>query len=315
MQRFTHTKAIISGLVLLVAFVFTTQVEAKRPVKKAAKKAKVEDVKTAYKGHKSKKDVSIWDKDETLVPLEDQVAIRHRYELRKKRIELGVATGITMNRAYMNAFMIGARAQFHFNDYLALGTEWQFGLNYQSPLTNELSDTYKAKNDDADDYADREDFDYKISKLSRLKAVGDVRLSFTPFSGKMGVFSALFMGYDLYVFGGVAFGLTGNDIEDPEHTDKTNEAFNVGLAWGFGIHVFLNNYIALGLEFKDLMFMDNETGEDVTLGRKADEQESCANSGNVDCRLVNGDDRRFLSHFFFGLNLTFFLPKQPDIAF
>lgn len=270
--------------------------------------------KATAKSHKS----SVWDSDEALVPLEEQVAIRHRYELRKGRFEVGPSFGFALNRAFMNAVVLGLRAQYHINDYLSVGTEWTFGINFRSPLTNELDDTYK---DEPGTGNPQELFNTNVQKLSRLDVLGDIRLAFTPFSGKMGVFSALFLGYDLYVFGGVAFGKTSNDfsaggVGTPDgDVDATNEKFNVGFAWGLGLHVYVNHWISIGIEFKDLMFSDNETGQDLTRGRESDEQKRCTDSNGTECRLVNGDDRRFLNHFFFGLNVTFFLPLKPDIAF
>ncbi|PID38159.1 MAG: hypothetical protein CSB49_06995 [Proteobacteria bacterium] len=277
--------------------------------------------KTSSSGHSGSG--SIWDKDEAVVPIEDQVAIRHRYELRSGRFEVGLATAFTLNRAFMNAILIGLRAQYHINDYLSVGTEWNFGINFRTPLTNELDDTYDEKT-----RPDQKTFDRNVKKLSRLDLIGDVRLNFTPFSGKMGVFSALFIGYDFYVFAGMAFGKTSNDNEEGpitgpngvvvEDVDATNEAFNLGFAWGLGLHIYINNWISVGLEFKDLMFNDNETGQDVTRGREDNEQKLCEATKKGPeqvCRLTNSDDRRFLNHFFFGFNVTFFFPMQPEIAF
>jgi len=257
---------------------------------------------------------SIWDKDEAIVPLEDQVAIRHRYELRKGRFEVGPAIAFTLNRAFMNAVLFGLRAQYHINDYLSLGTEWTFGVNYQSPLTGELDDTYNNDPNNKQTPEPQAVFNDKVQRLSRIDLLGDVRINFTPLSGKMGIFSALFIGYDFYAFAGVAFGKTSNDIDDASGADLTNEAFNVGFAWGLGMHVFVNNWISVGLELKDLMFNDNETGQDITRGREDDEQTSCK-ADPTKCRLVNGDDRRFLNHYLLGINVTFFFPLKPDIAF
>jgi outer membrane beta-barrel protein len=300
MRRFTTT-LICGSLMALVLATAPVLAEAAPAAAPAAKKAS---------GHSGSG--SIWDKDEAVVPIEDQVAIRHRYELRSGRFEVGPSFAFTLNRAFMNAFLIGLRAQYHINDYLSVGTEWNFGINFRTPLTNELDDTYKNEPNETPNPQGL--FDENVKRLSRIDLIGDVRLNFTPFSGKMGIFSALFIGYDFYVFAGMAFGKTSNDTEIAE-VDETNEAFNVGFAWGLGLHVYVNNWISVGLEFKDLMFADNETGQDVTRGREQNEQDSCTATNGAECRLVNGDDRRFLNHFFFGLNVTFFFPMQPEIAF
>ncbi|MBW2733354.1 MAG: outer membrane beta-barrel domain-containing protein [Deltaproteobacteria bacterium] len=252
-----------------------------------------------------------------MVPLDEQVAIRHQYELRDGRIEFGPAMAFTLNRAFMDAFMVGLRAQYHFNEYLSLGTEWMFGVNYQSTLAGELEDTYKGKAENEDDCIGQDlpaDQCYALKKsyFSRLKLMGDVRVNFTPFYGKLGIFSAIFLKYDFYVFGGMAFGMTENDTTVAQ-VDETNESFNLGIAWGVGLHFYVNNWISVGLELKDLMFMDNESGQDITRGREDAEQESC-NAGGP-CRLIDGADRSFLNHFFAGVNFTFFFPRKPTVAF
>jgi outer membrane beta-barrel protein len=246
----------------------------------------------------------------------DDVAIRHRYELLKKRFEVGAGLGFTLNRAFMNTMIINLRAQYHITQYISLGTEWGFGINFKTPLTGELGDTYRAESG-ADSPAA---FDSHVAKLSRLQIVGDVRVAFTPFYGKLGLFSALFMNYDFYVFAGAAFGKTTNDHSDSGNArlrvDATNDAFNVGFAWGLGLHVFVTHYLSLGIELKDLMFMDNESGQDITRGLKADEQQGCDPTDVANtCRMTNGDDRSFLHHFFFGFNVTFFFPTRPSIAY
>ena len=261
-------------------------------------------------------------------PLDQQVAIRHRYELRRARFEIGPTIGFSLNRAFVNAFVVGARMQFHLNEYLSLGTEWGFGINFNSALTGELESTYlETQKSDKPIIGDeatrlckagitpRDCFKNTIEpRLSRLKAVGDVRVNFTPFYGKLSLLSALFLKYDFYAFLGAAFGLTGNKIDDPD-VDATNEGFNVGLAWGFGMHIYANNWVSIGIEFKDLMFKDNESGQDVTRGLEDNEQAVCNPANPATCRLVNADDRFFLNHFFFGLNVTFFLPTKPSVAF
>ena len=70
---------------------------------------------------------------------------------------------------------------------------------------------------------------------------------------------------------------------------------------------------AIGLELKDLMFADNESGGDRTLGLEEDERASCAQDVNK-CKFVNSDDRTLLNHFFVGLNFTFFLPGTAVIS-
>ena len=230
-------------------------------------------------------------------PLDGAPAIRHKYEVRKGRFEVGPSFAFSLNRAFMHALLLGLKAEYHINDYLSVGADIGFGLNFQTGLAGELHDTYP---DDSDEWKAIK------SRLSRLTVAGDVRGVFTPFAGKMGIFSAAFIGYDVYFFAGVALAMTGNDT-DEDNVDETNERFTAGFAWGVGAHFFINHWVSIGLELKDLIFTDNETGQDVTRGLT--DEEISAND-----ILVNGDDKKFLNHFFVGLNVTFFLPPTPKIG-
>jgi hypothetical protein len=92
----------------------------------------------------------------------------------------------------------------------------------------------------------------------------------------------------------------GNPIpadDNPNNDPPLNSGFEVGLYLGGGIHVFLNDFLALDLTVRDYAFSDNPSGADV-LGVDY--------VGN-DPKL-GSDDNKFLSHVFFGAGLSLFFP-------
>lgn len=232
-------------------------------------------------------------------PLEGQPAVRHRYVLRSGRFEIGPSFMFSINRSYQNAFVIGAKLEYHINDFLSVGADVGFGINFATQLLGEIENTYITERK-------TQEFVKKKQALSRMTVPGDVRLTFTPFAGKLGIFSALFMAYDMYVFGGFGFGLITNDT-DNARVDATNDGFRPGAAWGAGVHFFFNDFISLGIEFKDLIFNDNQSGADQTRGLTQAE----VKAGQV---LLDGDDQAFQNHFFAGINVTFFLPATAEIS-
>jgi outer membrane beta-barrel protein len=231
-------------------------------------------------------------------PLAGQPAVRHRRQLREHRFEIGPAFGFTLGRSYRHAFMVGAKLQYHITDYLAVGGEFQYGVNWDAGLVGEIEQTYAR---------DEAEFDTLRNRLSDVQMAGDVRLVFTPFSGKLALFSALFMAYDFYVFGGFGMGMLANGT-DEEGVDEANEGFRPGVAWGVGVHLFANDFVAIGIELKDLIFEDNETGGDLTRGL------SEADPDDPPFGPATGDDRSFVNHFFVGLNVTFLLPTEAKIS-
>ncbi|MCA9671099.1 MAG: outer membrane beta-barrel domain-containing protein [Myxococcales bacterium] len=257
-------------------------------------------------------------------PLENAPAIRHRYELRDGRFELGPSFHVSLNRSLRNAVLFGARLQYHINDFLSVGADVAFGVSWDAVLATELEDRYNAG---APIPAGLSYQDLK-NRFSEMQLIGDVRLTFTPFAGKMAMFGKLFFAYDFYVFAGFGFGLTKNKsgfASADDDVNATNSGFNPGVAWGIGFKLFFTNFFAVGFEFRDVMFSENETGQDNTRGIDDAElvratscrtsQQQCFQTqfGNTPYR-IDSADRSFLNHFFFGLQFTFFFPTVPVIT-
>jgi len=239
-------------------------------------------------------------------PLEGQPAVRHREEVRSGRFEIGPSVSFSLNRFVRHAILIGGKLEYHIADYLSLGADLGYGVGIDTGLTSELAGQY------ANDAARWEQL---RRRFADIQFAGDARLSFTPFTGKMALFSKIFLGYDFYGFGGFGFAKTknnGSNVADfganaGDDIDAANEGFRAGAAFGAGIHLFFNQFVALGIEFKDILFSDNESGGDLTRGLTAEElaQKKV---------IVNADDRKFSNHFFVGLNLTFYLPTKAEIS-
>ena len=260
--------------------------------------------------------------------LEGQPAVRHRYELRQGRFEVGPSFGFSLDRAMRHAFVLGAKMEYHFADSFSVGTELGYGIGFNTGLNSELTDSYNENNEgpDCDKAANPkcDNWTRKADRMSDIKFAGDVRFTWTPIYGRIAVFSKLFVLYDLYAFGGLALAYTDNNYSpDPGETDDVNAAnkgFRAGLALGMGMRIYFNHWFAMGLEVKDLMFMDNETGSDQTRGLSDSELEvyqTCTRAGKTNCVVVpkvDGDDQKFAQHWFFGLNFTFFFPFEPKVS-
>ncbi|MCC6746574.1 MAG: outer membrane beta-barrel domain-containing protein [Deltaproteobacteria bacterium] len=231
-------------------------------------------------------------------PLEGQPAVRHRYELRDKRFEVGPAVWFSLNRALRHSIAVGAKLQFHLTDYLALGAEIGYGFGLDTGLAGEIEGTFAPANTKA--------WETHKSKFSDINLIGDVRVAFTPFAGKMGIFGKLFLAYDFYAFGGFGFAMTKNNTDDAG-ANETNEGFRPGAVWGFGMHLFFTKWMAMTVEVKDLMFQDNESGQDITRGTS----EAELTQKKV---LVDSSDRQFKNHFFVGIGFTFLLPGNPKTS-
>jgi outer membrane beta-barrel protein len=225
-------------------------------------------------------------------------AIRHRHELRHGRFELGPSVGISLDRSLRHALLLGLKLEYHLNDWLSLGLDAGYGIGIDTGLTGELHRRYEG---------DPERWRELTDRFSDLRAAGDLRVTLTPISGKLGLFSRLFIAYDLYAFAGLGLALLSNRFSGPSAEDQVSEGPRAGPAFGLGMHLFLTRFIAMGVEIRDLVFLDNESGQDLTRGLS----ESELSSGEV---TIDADDQTLSSHWFVGINLTLFLPTSIRIS-
>jgi hypothetical protein len=78
---------------------------------------------------------------------------------------------------------------------------------------------------------------------------------------------------------------------NPNNDPPLNNGSRIGLYLGGGIHVFLNDFLALDMTVRDYAFSDNPSGADF----------------NADL-FVSEADSRFLHHLFFGVGISVMLP-------
>ena len=149
---------------------------------------------------------------------------------------------------------------------------------------------------------------------------GAAYASLTPWYGKLAAFGQAYVAFDFYFQAGVAFAQLKSDCPathllrhaprqvahdhgpgrrarsrptiNPNNDPPLNDGSRVGLYLGGGIHVFLNDFLALDLTVRDYAFTDNPSGADF----------------NADLFVSPAHDNRFLHHLFFGAGLSVMLP-------
>jgi len=244
--------------------------------------------------------------------LANQPAVRDRYELRRRRIEIGPALAFTLNRSFRHAVLFGLKLAFHFTDTLSIGATAGYGINFDTALSKRIEKSYEIADElpawegggtDANGNA----VEGLKSRFSDVQIAGDVRFAFAPFAGKLSMFSAIDLMYDFYVFGGFGFAFMSNS-SDIKAVDNANAGFRPGAVVGLGSHIFLKNWLAFGFEFKDMLHTDNETGGDITRGLSNTEQQE-PNNGQ---QIIDSDDSYFKNNFYVGVNLTLFVPKAKQ---
>lgn len=242
-------------------------------------------------------------------PLADAPAIRKRVELRETRLELGAGFGSTINNTFFHGLMASVRGGFHVTDFLSISGTAAFDVSSLSTgFHDALLDTLPAQQVQRPmpDFRAPSDSiaDGTINKQKLLLAG---QLELTPFTGKYSVFGALFAHYDFYLFGGVAgsnlAAAKPNGTAPPTCGSGTGASgcvvtgTKVGGTFGAGLHSFFNDFIALNVELRDVLFKDNPAGRDV----------------NGDMSANNGD-LTWTHHYMATLGLTIYLPASAPVS-
>jgi outer membrane beta-barrel protein len=249
-------------------------------------------------------------------PLAGQPAVRNKVEYRDLRLEVTPTFEGTIKADFRHTLSVGAKIEYHLTDYLSVGGMIFYGFSPNTGLFNQIKSTLP---ESAAEYPtpSQEDAEQHANKMPLHGGAG---ITFTPWFGKLSIFGKAFIDYDIYISGGFGFAKTenaypGSDTEttcelrcsdpnpdrrrsnDPRNDGPHNAGFNPGFQVGAGMHFFFNRFMALDLSVRNYVFSDNPSGLDF--------------DADLD---VDGDDRRFLSHLFVGVGISFYLPPAAKIS-
>jgi outer membrane beta-barrel protein len=234
-------------------------------------------------------------------PLADAPAIRKREELRASRFEGGIGFGSTVGQDFYHTMFLDLKLDGHFNDWLSIGLVGGYGVaNLQTAfgeqLVGSLHDTPPVPREPTAAGA--------TASMEQIKAMVAAQLEFTPFAGKFSLAGKVFAHYDFYVFGGFgALQLAPKDSATPACSSTGTgtscgiSGFKPGGTAGVGLHLFIKQWLALGVELRDIVARINPSGRDV--------------NGDGFART---DDIGWGSTYIVTTNLTVYLPSAAVIS-
>jgi outer membrane beta-barrel protein len=242
--------------------------------------------------------------------LESQPAVRHRLLLVAKRLEATPLFESTINADFRHFIGGGLKLEYHLSDMLSFGVIGVGSASIDTKLTERVLKTLE--DSDPTDMTREPTKTEFAQHLNKMPFHGAAYVSLTPWYGKLAAFGKAFVNFDFYFQGGVSFaqltsscgasvcndadpGEPENDVPDNNPNDDAplNSGFKPGLYLGGGIHVFVNDFIAIDLAVRDYAFTDNPSGADF----------------NADLA-VKDDDSRFLHHLFAGVGVSIMFPMK-----
>lgn len=245
--------------------------------------------------------------------LATDVAVRHRRLLVKNRFEFAPLFESTINADFRHIIGGGAKLEYHLTDMLSIGAVGVFSTALDTKLIDKIRPTLEMDTNDKTREPSQNEF---MDRLNTMPIHGAAYVSLTPWYGKLAAFSQAYVAFDFYFQAGLSFaslksdcpttvcsdqfagashtGPDGDTIpadNNPNNDPPLNNGSRVGLYLGGGIHVFLNDFLALDMTVRDYAFTDNPSGADF----------------NADL-FVSDKDNRFLHHLFFGVGISVMLP-------
>ncbi|MGE0327282.1 MAG: hypothetical protein AB7K71_16910 [Polyangiaceae bacterium] len=267
-------------------------------------------------------------------PLAGAPAVRKLRLYREGRIEVAPAISFTLLDEYQRTMLFGARINYNFTDWLALGVWGGFG---GLKLNTGLTDRVQTVNEDRrTQEAARRQSGLGPSVSSRLTStnmgakfedqVGTIdwiaapQITAVPFRGKLALFQNIYLDTDLYFFAGPAFigvserkecdpdaGTPCNDTDPNSPTYSFNTEGRVAIAptFGLGFTFYVNKWNAIGFEWRGVPFARNTGGFDNHGGGPDSEFPD---------QKVNADDRDFKFNQMLTLSYNFYFPQQYRVS-
>jgi outer membrane beta-barrel protein len=246
--------------------------------------------------------------------LKGQPAVRNRLLLVKGRFELTPSFESTINADFRHVVGGGVKLEYHLSDMLSFGVVGVFGTSIDTGLVKRINPTLEESVNNMTREPSQTEF---AQHLNTMPIHGAAFASLTPWYGKLAAFGKAFVNFDFYFQAGVSGATLKSSCEasvcsddapgigdplaeppvppddNPNNDPPLNDGTKIGVYLGGGIHVFMNEFIALDLTIRDYVFNDNPSGAD------------------FDANLyVDSNDSRFLHHLFMGVGISVMLPMK-----
>jgi hypothetical protein len=248
-------------------------------------------------------------------PLAGAPAVRQLRLYREGRFEIAPTVAFTLLDEYQRHILVGARLNYNFTDWLAVGAWGGMAtgpLLIPTALSEHIQDVNKSR-------TDPESLDKRLTSVNLgddfLDQIGSIdwvvapQVTAVPFRGKLALFQGIHVDTDLYVFGGPAI-VGVSEREEcargtcPDRFDLESRV-TVAPTFGLGLTFYTGRFTSLSAEWRALPFSWNTSGFDVAGGDKDN-----AFPDNA----ISEADRQFEFNQMISISLSFYLPTMYRVS-
>ena len=182
------------------------------------------------------------------VDLSGAPVIRKPLDWRQGRFSLSPVLGVTVNDPYWTSMLVGASADYHILDWLAIGIDFRYAVGFTSGLLNQIEgDLADARGTgESSDEAD-------VITVSRIDWLVTANVQMIPIRGKFILFDSFEVAYDMHFLAGVGYaGTVAFPKSSPPRQISETDGSVVPM-FGAGFRFFFTRWFAVNLEFRDYL--------------------------------------------------------------
>jgi hypothetical protein len=258
-------------------------------------------------------------------PLAGAPAVRKLRLYRQTRLEIAPAVSFTLLDEYQRTILLGARLQFNFTDWLAVGAWGAWG---GLRLPTALTDNIQAVNEQRQAQqapcvgstaaeCNGTNLTRRLTEVNLGKELKDQlggidwvvtpQVTLTPLRGKLALFQSIYMDTDFYISPGVGFvGIKERKNCDPcAGQFATVSRMAIAPSIALGLTFYINKWSALGFEYRALPFAWNLGGFDTAGGGK--------DNAFPDNKITDAD-QRFRFNQMMTISWNVYLPTQYKVS-
>ncbi len=229
--------------------------------------------------------------------LSDSPPVLHQKLMRAGRFEVGPRLGVTLNDPYERNILPGLSFNYFILDWIGVGLDLQYGLSMDTQLHEQVDAGLKAKWESLcpAGAADQAECEAKAGLIPGRPGIGTTSIqvlalanvSIIPVIGKAMLFGEV-VRYDLHLLFGAGVATLR---AEGDRTHVEDDLSLVPFA-GVGFRVFLNDWISMNFEMRDLL---------INYHRVTDQDGSKL-------------DAVFTNHFELSWSLGFVFPQVPSVT-